>query len=503
MTAKNILLISTDQQHCHTLGCLGAPVKTPNLDRLASQGCLFTRAYCPNPLCTPTRASIITGLMPSQHGAWTLGTRLNEDVPTIGSLLQSHGYDSTLIGKAHFQPLESAPGYPSLESYPTLQDLDFWRSFDEDFYGFNHVELARNHADEAHVGQHYAIWMEEKGCRDWKRYFKPPTGTRTSRERTWEIPQELHPNTWITERVSARLASHAQTGQPFFCWASYFDPHPDYLVPEPWASMYDPAQIEIPGPGPVNFDKLPPHFAMTQAPSADWSAYRDEPNGHHIHGSGCHLGDPEGMRARIATYYGMVSFLDHSIGQLLENLDELGLGEQTLVVFTSDHGHYFGQHGLTAKGPFHFEDGIRVPLIARLPDAIHPGSRSDAIQSLVDLAPTFCGAAGIDVPHTMAGLNQLPAWSGQAPPPRDHALIENRHNPTTMHLVTCVDRRYKITVYRDQTYGELYDLEQDPQETNNLWDEPDAKALKRDLLLRFAHAQLKKDPLFMPRIAGA
>ncbi|MCC5831115.1 MAG: sulfatase-like hydrolase/transferase [Phycisphaeraceae bacterium] len=503
MNARNILLITTDQQHWHTLGCMGAPVKTPNLDRLAAQGCLFERAYCPNPLCTPTRSSIITGLMPSQHGAWTLGTRLDESTPTIGALLQSHGYDSALIGKAHFQPLESAPGYPSLESYPILQDLDFWRNFDQDFYGFNHVELARNHVDEAHVGQHYAIWMEEKGCRDWRRYFRPPTGTRNAPGFVWEIPTELHYNTWITERASERLTANAKDDKPFFCWASYFDPHPAYLVPEPWASMYDPADIEIPGPGPVNFDRLPPHFAMTQDRDADWSVYHNELHGHHIHGSGCHLSDPEDLRARIAIYYGMVSFLDHAIGQLLEKLDALGLAERTLVVFTSDHGHYFGQHGLTRKGPFHFEDGIRVPFMARMPGAIASGSRNTAIQSLVDLAPTFCGAAGIDVPHTMSGLNQLPAWCGQAEPPRDHALIENRHNPTTMHLVTYVDRQYKITVYRGRTHGELYDLENDPRETINLWDDPRAAELKSELLLRFAQAQLKKDPLFMPRIAGA
>lgn len=503
MQPHNILLITTDQQHWHTLGCMGAPVQTPNLDRLAEQGRLFTRAYCPNPLCTPTRASIITGLMPSQHGAWTLGTKLDERVPTIGQLLQQQGYDCSLIGKAHFQPLAGTEDYPSLESYPILQDLDFWRTFDRDFYGFNHVELARNHVDEAHVGQHYALWMEQKGCSDWRQYFKPPTGTRTSKSRTWEIPEELHYNTWITERAAARLAERAKTGQPFFCWASYFDPHPGYLVPEPWAGMYDPNQIEIPGPGPVNFDKLPPHFAMTQDPECDWSDYHHEPHGHWIHGAGCHREDPDELRKDIAIYYGMVSFLDHSIGRLLTEIDRLGLGSDTLVVFTTDHGHYYGHHGLTAKGPFHFDDGIRVPMIARLPGAIPAGTRCDTIQSLVDLAPTFCTAAGLNVPYTMSGLSQLQAWSDQAASPRDHALIENRHNPTTVHMVTYVDQRYKITVYRGQTYGELYDLHLDPKETNNLWDEPGSLGLKAELLRRFADAQLKKDPLYMPRIAGA
>ncbi len=157
----NILLITSDQQHWSTMGCVNPQIRTPNLDRLATQGTRFDRAYCPNPTCTPTRASIITGKYPSQHGALSLGTKLLEDEPTVGDDLQAAGYRTALVGKAHFQPLKSTDEFSSLESYPILQDLDFWRHFDEPFYGFDTVRLARNHADEAHVGQHYAIWMED------------------------------------------------------------------------------------------------------------------------------------------------------------------------------------------------------------------------------------------------------------------------------------------------------------------------------------------------------
>ena len=164
MGCKNILLITSDQQHYNTIGINNPEIETPNLDRLASQGMLFSRAYCPNPTCTPTRASLITGLYPSQHGAWTLGTKLPECVPTIGDYLNKEGYETALIGKAHFQPINSTEEYPSLESEPLLQDLDFWKDFHGPFYGFNHIELARNHTNEFLVGQHYALWMEEKGC---------------------------------------------------------------------------------------------------------------------------------------------------------------------------------------------------------------------------------------------------------------------------------------------------------------------------------------------------
>ena len=139
----NFLLITSDQQHWTTLGVLNTKIKTPNLDRLAQEGARFSRAYCPNPTCTPTRASLITGMYPSAHGAWTLGTKLAEDVPTLGEYLRPAGYRSFLIGKAHFQPLASTTQQSSIECQPLLRDLEFWRTFNAQhtpWYGFDHVE---------------------------------------------------------------------------------------------------------------------------------------------------------------------------------------------------------------------------------------------------------------------------------------------------------------------------------------------------------------------------
>src|SRR5690625_3980487 len=211
MIAKrpNIVLITSDQQHFDTIGAFNSEISTPNIDRLVKEGTTFSRAYCPNPTCTPTRASIITGQYPSQHGAWSLGTKLLEDRHTVGADFMQHGYRTSLIGKAHFQPLQEKAGYASLESYPILHDLDFYKSFDEKFYGFDHVELARNHTNEAHVGQHYALWMEEKGCKNWRDYFVGPTGTMDPTiEHRWPIPEEYHYNTWIAERTNSRLEEH-------------------------------------------------------------------------------------------------------------------------------------------------------------------------------------------------------------------------------------------------------------------------------------------------------
>ena len=209
------------------------------------------------------------------------------------------------------------------------------------------------------------------------------------------------------------------------------------------------------------------------------------------------------MARNIATYYGMVSLMDKYIGKVLDKLDELGLTENTLVAFTTDHGHFFGQHGLVAKGPFHYEDMIRIPFIVSQPGTVPEGVRSDAIQSIVDLAPTFLAAAGIDIPRSMTGLDQLAVWHGDFAKARDHAICENRHQPTTIHHKTYVDKRYKITVYYNHDYGELFDLQEDPGETSNLWDDPEAKDLKMRMLLKYIHAELGKEPLPMPRIWGA
>ncbi|MBD2847384.1 sulfatase-like hydrolase/transferase [Paenibacillus sp. IB182496] len=495
----NVLLITSDQQHWNTIGAFQSELATPNLDRLVREGTAFTRAYCPNPTCTPTRASIITGMYPSQHGAWTLGTKLLEDRHTVGEDFQAAGYRTALVGKAHFQPLRGTAEFPSIEAYPTLQDLDFWRSYEEPFYGFEHIELARNHTNEAHVGQHYALWLEEQGCEDWRSYFLAPTGTMDpSIRHRWPIPEKYHYNTWIAERSNALLERYAEQDEPFFLWSSFFDPHPDYLVPEPWDTMYDPEQLTIPELVPGEHDANPPHFAMTQEESPDFSAWRESGLG--IHGYGSHLLPAEERKRLVATYYGMVSLMDKYIGRILDRLDQLGLRENTLVVFTSDHGHFYGQHGLQYKGGFHYEDLIRVPMLVRYPGLVPAGRVSDAIQSLVDLAPTALRMCGIDVPHAMTGVDQSAVWRGEQAEARDHALCEFRHEPTTIHQKTYVERRYKITVYYKQAYGELFDLQEDPGELRNEWSNPAYAELKSELLLKLAWAELGKESMPMPRI---
>ena len=450
--------------------------------------------------------------MPSAHGAWSLGTNLSENHETVASVLTGHGYRTALVGKAHFQCLINDEKFPSVESYPLLRDIDYWRKHTGPWYGFERVEMTRNHGDEAHAGQHYAAWMEDKGLKDWKKHFQNesfgydfndpdhPTGTQ---EHKWSIPEEYHYNTWIAERSNALMEDCVAEDKPFFLWSSFHDPHPPYLVPEPWDTMYDAAEVTVPEAVPGEHDKNPEHFRKAREPNPDFKDWANEPGGNAIHGCHSHVHTKAAMAKNIAVYYGMISCMDTYIGQILDKLDELEIADDTIVVFTSDHGHFFGQHGLMAKGPFHYEDLVRVPFIASWPKHIPAGEQSEALQSLVDLAPTFIRAGGAEVPFAMTGVNQLPAWRGETPAAREYAVVENRHQPSTIHVKTYVDERYKLTVYYGQSFGELFDLEEDPGEVSNLWEEPSARALKQELTTKLLHACMGNESMPMPRVAPA
>jgi arylsulfatase A-like enzyme len=501
----NILFITSDQQHHSTLGVVNERIRTPALDRLCAEGTRFDRAYCVNPTCTPTRASWITGLYPSQHGAWSLGTKLFEDVPTLGDALTELGYHTALVGKAHFQPLATRYGMESIECQPVLRDLGFWRRFHGPWYGFRQVETARMHGCESHAGQHYAIWLEERGLKNWREYFEDWPVNRDKAaalraNRHWALPQEFHYTRWTGERAVAQVEQAVDAQRPFFVWASFHDPHPPYIVSEPWASLYRPEDMQ---PGQVaegEHAANPLHFRKTQ--ERDPVYWREASRGEAIHGGHSHLHRVEDLRQDMAVYYGMMSFVDQEIGRLLDCLDRLGIAENTLVVFTTDHGHFLGQHGLVAKAIHHYEDLLRVPFIVRWPGRVPAAQVSPALQNSVDLAPTCIAAAGGQVPGHMTGLDQLPNWT-DGHVVRTGSITENHHGTRHFHLRTYVNQRYKITVYRDGDDGELFDLEQDPGELRNLWHDPTAATRKSGLLHEFVQACLQCEPTRMPRIAGA
>ncbi len=498
----NVLFITSDQQHFDTIGKFNPEIKTPNLDRLCTTGTYYDRAYTVNPTCTPTRVSMITGKYPSQHGAWTLGTKLDENSTTIGDLMHKEGMKTALVGKAHFQPLKTTEKYPSLESYPILQDLEFWKKFDEDFYGFDTVKLARNHTNEGHVGQHYAIWLEEKGCLNWRDYFTAPTGTMPNDKLyDWDIPEKFHYNTWIAEETNNQLEEYKKNGDQFMLWASFFDPHPDYYVPTDWVDMYDPDKLTLPTLDPTELEHATELHRLTQEDNPDYAKYNSSEFA--IHGCESHLTDETTARKNLAVYYAMVSLMDKYIGEILDKLDELDMTKNTIIVFTTDHGHYVGQHGLHKKGPFMFEDVIKVPYIVSCPGTVTENKVSSAMQSIVDIPLTFLDYLGVEIPFDWTGVNQRDVWEGRAESARDHIICEFNHDRNSLNLRAYVDDKHKIVVRQDDMFGELYDLEADPGEINNLWDQPEYASLKNEVLMKYISAELRKESLFMPRIAHA
>jgi len=264
--------------------------------------------------------------------------------------------------------------------------------------------------------------------------------------------------------------------------------------------MYDPEDME---PGKLaegEHDKNPWHFKETQKENPDFKNWHEP---YAAHGCSSHLHDYEELKKDMALYYGMISLMDEQIGHILDKLDALGLADNTLIVFSTDHGHFLGQHGLIAKGPFHYEDMLKLPFIVRWAGQVPAGQTSDALQSLVDLAPSFLSAAELGIPGEMQGVNQLEVWRGKQNEARNHIICENRHNPVMPHLRTYVNKRYKLTVYRSEAFGELFDLQEDPDELNNLWDAPGAAGIKLELLHKFLQADLANEPIRMPRIAHA
>ena len=518
----NVLLITSDQHHWMAMGTRSKHIHTPNLDRLAARGIDFTRAYCPNPTCTPTRASLLTGQWPSVHGAYALGTQLSPDAPTIAALLRAAGYATGLIGKAHLQPLASTAQQTSVEAYPLLRDLAFWRNFNDrhtPWYGFEHVEICRNHADEGHVGQHYALWLESRGLRNWRDFFQlrgdgvretPTDATRAPmiaagpgygwREGPpWQLPAELHYTTWTAQRTNAFINQQHAAGQPWFCWSSYHDPHPPYCAAQPWASMYDPAGTDwLIGPKADGARDLPLPHKLTREPAANFADYDED--GFGVHGYHAHTGVSRAqLQQAAAIYCGMISFMDQQLGTTLDLLDTIGQTQNTLIVFTSDHGHFLGQHGLVAKGPFHYEDLIRVPMLAAGP-GLPAGVQNNALQTLVDLPATFAAAATGGVPMWMQGRDCRARWvAGDG---RDAIIVENHHNGAAVHLRTLVTAGHKLTIYRNRPdWGELFDLAADPSETVNLFHHQ--PLLRAAMFERFMQAELDREPTPQPRVSGA
>jgi uncharacterized sulfatase len=498
----NVLLITSDQHRWDAIGCNNERLKTPALDRLASEGIVYGRAYTTNPVCTPARVSMLTGHYPSRHGCYTIGTKLPPDYHTVPEAMSAAGCFTALIGKAHFQPCTDAPLGPtgSFEAPPHIFDFDFFRDWSGPYYGFQHAELAIAHSNERNAGSmHYGLWLKEQGV-DLEDYFG--TGQYTDWG-AWGLPEEYHNSRWTADRTIAALERAEDADKPFFIWSSFQDPHNPCVVPQPWAEMYDPDDMPDHRYREGEFDDRPPFYRPIYEnrdklgdPDLDefkpWYCFR-----------GIDFMDERNTRELIAAYYGMVSLMDHHIGRILDHLQDAGLLDDTLIIYTTDHGDYLGNHGLWWKGLPAYEDAQRIPFIVRHPNCETPGRRSKAYQSLVDIGQSALSALDLPAYHGLQGVDQTEAWRHADEAARDWALCEYRPTEGPFMQKTFLHDGWKLVLYQDRDYGELYNLETDPDQYRNLWNDPAHKATRADLIHRFTSAEMEKDGVLRPRVAWA
>ncbi|MCW8131918.1 MAG: sulfatase-like hydrolase/transferase [Planctomycetota bacterium] len=511
----NFLLITTDQQRWDTLSLYGLPgYRTPVLDGLARDGFCFDRAYCSSPICTPSRVTLLTGQYPSRHGAHTIGTAPVFNGPTLPGELSNAGYGTAMIGKTHFTSRAIEAKHTAGLLHARKEDPDppedFWTAYDGPYLGFEFVRVGWGHTNERVPGEHYRAWLNAQGVNldDYHgvhgmEALRHPGGKDVIPTGLWSnVPEQYHKTKWITDETLGFVEREQAAGRPWFCWTSYEDPHFPFVCPDPYYSAVDMRGVAFPRHRPGELDGKPP-FYNTYYKTGAWNDGRtDFYDGHSV--PACRRDRWHSVETDTQAYIGMCNMIDAYVGRIVERLRALGALENTLLVFTSDHGEYLGHHGFWGKGIPAYEDAQRVPCVAHWPKASAQArkGRTQALFSLVDIPQTFLDAAGVPAPPGMQGVSQVPVLKGEKASVRDWAMLEMHATPK-VYQQTYITCRHKLVVYRDAPYGELYDLEKDPEQFENLWDDPAHAATRRELMHRFLKANMEKDGVLPPRIAPA
>ena len=491
MTSPNIIWICSDQQRSDSLGCAGNPVaRTPNLDAIAAAGTRFSRHITPMQICSPSRATLFTGRYPRHHQLITNGMALDPETTTLAGLLAAAGYRTHSVGKQHLQPL-LAPAelrMPDSRAFWKLEESEDWRG---PYYGFQTLDLLLGEADTATLAGHYARWLrrEHPEAVDLLQAANAPEAPPADLDEVWRaaIPPELHYNSWITDRAVDFIAGQEA---PFFLFVSYPDPHHPFSPPAAYADRFAPADMPLPRVDPGELDKMPAYYRELYPTGGGfrenyWAARRDQEAGAMMATSEI---SEATLRRAIAHTYAMIEMIDDGVGRILETLAAQGLEEDTIVLFTSDHGELLGSHGLLHKGPPPYRQLVEVALLMKGP-GIQAGGTCDALTSHIDLTPTFLELAGLSgTGHGFDGQSLTPLLQGQDGWRRDAAFGE--YHPTArpeLYNQTIRTDRWRLTLYPKQPeLGELFDHEADPAEHENLFHMAAADGVRRDLAARLA-----------------
>ncbi|GLV72789.1 sulfatase-like hydrolase/transferase [Streptomyces hygroscopicus] len=447
----NLLFLMTDQHRVDTLGCYGNPhVATPNLDRLAATGTRFDRCYTPTAICTPARASLLTGQAPFRHRLLANYERnvgyledLREDAFTFPRALAERDYQLGLVGKWHVGTHRNAASH-----------------------GFDGPDLPGWHNPVDHPD--YLAYLEERGLPRY-RITDPVRGTTPNGNpgnllaARLQQPVEATFEHYLATRTIEQLDRYAADGRPFYLATHFFGPHLPYLLPDAYYDRYDPGLVELPPSIAETFEGKPP---VQRNYSAHWT-FDTMPI--------------EVTRKLIAVYWGYVTLIDEQIGRILTRLDELGLTDDTSVFFTADHGEFTGAHRLHDKGPAMYEDIYRIPGIIRVPGQ-EPRVRREFV-SLTDCTATILELAGCDPSPATDSRSLLPLVRGEHPdwPKELLAEFHGHHFPYPQRMLR--EDRYKLVV-NPESVNELYDLDADPHELSNRYEHPELAGVRRRMMRR-------------------
>lgn len=479
----NILWLCADQQRFDTLGCYGNPhVRTPNLDRLADEGVVFEHAYAQSPVCTPSRASFLSGRYPRTTRTRQNGQSIPADERLVPRILADDGYTCGLVGKLHVRAAHPRPTRP-------IEDRT-----DDGYSRFDWSHQPPPTAAQAAMdwpANAYSNWLRARGVSYERRPHPDSAHVQLG------MDEEHHHTTWCAESAVDFVETMAGYPQPWLLSVNFFDPHHPFDPPEALLERYLDRLDDIPPPA------IRPGEIETKP-----ALHRDHHDGAHDAGRTFVFPDMDDREHQLirAAYWAMVDLLDRQVGRILDALERTGQRDDTIVVFHADHGEMLGDHGIYLKGPYFYDPAVRVPLILNWPLGIPEPRRVDALVELVDVAPTLLEAAGADPEPGVQGRSLMPLIDG-GPAPAEHRedVYSEFYNAGGLHrdrrtyatMIRSADR--KIVVYHGDggdVDGELYCLDEDPGEHVNRWNDPAYIPVKAAMLGRMVDRMaLTVDPL--------
>lgn len=464
---RNVVYITCDQLRKDALGIYGnETIRTPNIDALFARAAVFDGMHCASPVCAPNRGAIATGRWPRNNGLIYNGFILPRTETTMMEVFRTNGYATYGAGKMHFEGQwdfehDADTGQGAVNPQPAPDQFPH--------YGFEKGVFT----EDSRVGP-YADYLREHGLDPWADAHSYRPGVNHV-ALTSPYPEEHYQTTWITNHALEFIADHPAGEKPFFLWLSYVDPHHPFNPPEPWASMYDPADMPLPAFREGEHDKRP-------------DAIRDKAFAGPLGGWywNCSTLPDRHWQEVKAKYYGMISMIDDQIGRVVQDLKDRGLFDDTIFVFNSDHGEFLGDHHLIFKG-YDFGCVSNVPFMVATPEMRERRDIPTLCRSL-EVMPTLLDLAGLEVPDGLDGRSLAGQWDA----PEEifpHIHIEQDVSQRNLDGWTSIrSHRHRLTIYPNETcaesglIGELYDLEKDPGEFENRWRDPEYQDIKEFLI---------------------